>query len=188
MNKLPLLILGLALVAVPAQLFSHAPDEVTRLRQEIERLKQEVDALKRQNELLQKENDSLRRLAANGKRHASKDEAPKTLLDLLSEGTVLQGTYVASTGRSGTCSLTIEERNGNKFKATLFHKVKDIKGEGPDYRGEIEGTITGTAVSYRRVGGPVGAVFAGRRNGDYLQFDGLGGLGVRSKSSFRLPE
>lgn len=162
-------------------------DEAARLRKEIELLKKEVDLLKRENELLRKENAVLRKEAA-AKTPAPKPEPAKPLPDLLIEGTVLPGTYAASVGRSGICSLTIKERSGNKFKGILFYKPKDNKGEGPDYEVEVEGTITASGMSYRTVGTPNAMVAIGKRKGDYLELVGAGSQGARARATVKLPK
>jgi hypothetical protein len=184
----PSLLLGMWLLAVPAHVLGQEPDEAARLRQQIELLKKEVDLLKRENALLKKENDDLRKATAVPKASTRKAELAKALSDVLTEGTVLPGTYIASSRRSGICTLTIKERNGNKFKGVLFHQLKDDQGKGEEHAGEVEGTITANGVSFRRIGSPVQALFTGQRKGEYLEIDGAGGLGGSAKVSVKLPK
>ena len=118
------------------------PDEVAKQRTQIELLKKENELLKKEIELLKKE--------AKGSKTGA-----QSLSELLPEGKVIAGTFRANQGGgSGELTITISERDGNKFKATsiLKQKGKDNKELGTS-EVDIEGVIEGTRLTWKSVGG-----------------------------------
>ncbi len=126
---------------------AQVPDEVASLRTQIELLKKE-------NELLKKEIDLLKNEA---KAKPDGARAPKTkassLSDLLTEGTVLQGTYRATEGGGyGEITVTISERSRNQFKATSVRKQMKDNNDVGTVEEDIEGVIKGARLSWTNVG------------------------------------
>lgn len=145
--------LAAVLFLVPSMSRAQDSDDVANLRKQLELLKKENELLKQENALLKKENELLKQ-EAKAKRGGAQDTKETTSLpELLSEGTVLQGPFRNAQGEgTGDVTLTISERDGNKFKGRLLivHKEKFVKVGTTE--GEVEGVISGNRMSLSTVG------------------------------------
>ena len=133
--------LAAMLTLVTSRARAQDPDEVAKQRTQIELLKKENELLKKEIELLKKE--------AKGSKTGA-----QSLSELLPEGKVIAGTFRANQGGgSGELTITISERDGNKFKATSILKLKKDNKELGTSEVDIEGAIEGTRVTWKSVGG-----------------------------------
>ena len=157
--------------------------KVASLEERLESAEKKLNAAEKKNEQLTDENEQLRAAKLDG------DRNKKNLAEQLKEGMVLKGKWQALNGnkRGGECTLTIREIKGNKFKATSMIP-EDPKINTPKYENEYECVLNGNRFSGRVVGSPTKATISGVRKGDYLEYDFVGEDGLRSRSSFKLPE
>jgi len=123
------------------------PDEVAILRKQVELLEKENELLKKEIELLKTE--------AAARLDGAKGVEVKvaSLSDLLPEGTVLQGTFRATQGGGhGEITITISERDGNRFRASSILKLMRDQQDLGTSDGTIEGMINGARLTWTSVG------------------------------------
>ena len=128
-------------------------DEVVKLRAQVEQLQKENELLKKENELLKKEIE-LQKQAAKAKPDGAKGGKAGALSDLVTEGTVLQGTFRANQGGGrGELTLTVTERDGKKVKATSTLRQLQDNVEVGTFEGQVEGVIDANRLTWMTVGG-----------------------------------
>jgi hypothetical protein len=133
-------VLGVSLCVLLAASHATAQDA-----DEVAKLKREIELLKRENEVLKKENEQLKAGGAKAQPSAK----PKTLADLLPEGTIIVGDYRFRAGNKATGDwwLTIKELEGKKFKGTYTAKeTSPNKFEIPQF--DVEGEIDGNRLKF----------------------------------------
>ena len=117
-------------------------DEVKRLKEKVELLQSKLETATLKIEKLQAENEQLK---AGG----AKDLAKKpSLSDLLPEGKTITGTMIsAQTGKEGTVTFVITDRDGKKYKATTTTVYMGVTTNG-----KTEGEISGSQMTCKSVG------------------------------------
>jgi hypothetical protein len=122
-------------------------DEIKLLKKEIELFKAKLEAANLKIEKLERENELLK---GNKLTTEKEDTKKKTLSELLTPETVLTGDWAgtAAGADSGTLTVTITERTGNKLKGTWLAKATN-KDAFPER--EIVGEISDNKLTLRPV-------------------------------------
>jgi len=141
--------------------FMSLPSSEAQDAPKVEDLQKEIEILKKENELQKKEIELLKKELQS--KSVESDEKPEpakkgrtrgpNLSDMMLEGKVITGTFRESKGESkGDITITISERNGNKFKGTSTIRVVDWNGKVIDSAPEIEGVINGSRFTWTTIG------------------------------------
>jgi len=156
MIRFTMLVVPLLVLAGAPNALGQDTDEVKRLKAQVELLQAKLEVANLTIEKLEVENQKLK---AGGE---VEGKAKKSLSDRLPAGTSIVGTYKLPgvNGESGTATLTIAERDGNKVKGTY-------KAEGgPGF--EFEGTISGNTMTGKSIGSAVQKSLTVSMRGDAL--------------------
>ncbi len=182
----------LLLTAIPFTAHGDDGDEVKRLTDRVKQLEAklktaetEIDDLKNENEQLKSKQPAV-----------AKKPAKEILSDLLPAGSVLNGDYVftkgpGGPGGKGDVTVTIDKRDGNKFKGTyhIFNQREannaKVNVEAPTH--EIEGVFTGDGIRFNGAGAKKFTVF-GSRVKDNLRVKYQNPDGVEADMVLKLPK
>jgi predicted RNase H-like nuclease (RuvC/YqgF family) len=153
--------LAVALVFVAAGTIARGQDsgEVQKLKERIEQLEKDLksskslnDSLERQVERLEKHVEQLEAKLPDSEKESTKKP---TLTELLTVGTILQGDLLVKSSKDKAMensynfkmTITISEKNGQKFKGGSVA----VHPDGNKFEADVEGKIDGKLVVIQRV-------------------------------------
>ena len=183
MIRYSLLTVALVILVSGSNIRGQDSDEVKRLKERNELLETKLKLANSQIENLKNEIKDLK-----AQKPGEKEGGKKSLSDLLPEGKIIAGDFAFTKGSnaSGTITLTIKERKGNKVKCTSVI-VENVKDSQPKER-DLEGDIDGVLLSVRTVGTSVKMTMKVEMKGDSLSGTFLHANGAGGNVGFKLPK